>query len=417
MSSKISKQKQIFSILTNKFGDLWENPSGKDDSFHKANKEEFSDSYTTHLINKVYNFYKSIIQNLGSGLIAIDLHGEITFVNDTASKILDYEKNRLLGKNVKELFADDESSQKCFRTIFLPSNRVEEREVNFLNKDGELIQIGLSSSPIHDDNNKFDGIILLFRDLTEVRQLKIQVERIERLALLGELSAGIAHEIRNPLAGIRAAAQILQEGISHNDFDKEIIERIIREVDKANKLLKEFFKFAKPSKPNLKFYDIEQLIQGVNLLLSLKMQNNNIKFKAKFNGKVPKVCVDDTQLEQVMINLFLNAIDAMPKGGVLSVSTQAKKIDLIDDGKGIVRKEDNHLNYVLVDVSDTGMGISERNLDKIFNPFFTTKPSGLGLGLSICNRLINENGGNIDVQSEIAKGTTFKLVLPAFMHH
>jgi signal transduction histidine kinase len=300
--------------------------------------------------------------------------------------------------------------------MFLPGKRIDEKEIKFLKKDNSSIIAGLTTSPIRDENNKFEGVVLLFRDLTEVIHLRLQIERMERLALLGELSAGIAHEIRNPLAGIKAAAQILEDSFGVDDFRYQLIERIIREVDKANRLLKEFFKFAKPTKPKLKFQDIEMIIDGVYLLLAPKLQKRNIQFSADFNTDMPQVFVDETQLEQVILNLFLNSIDAMPGGGKLKVGTNKKNIKLHEKDKQKLNVDSNEVNYVLIEISDSGNGIANGNMKKIFNPFFTTKTDGVGLGLSICSRLVEENGGKIDVTSKKNEGTTFLLAIPAFEH-
>jgi PAS domain S-box-containing protein len=417
MGSKISKQKQIFSLLHNKYGNLWGNSATEVDDLQISKSEKFSHGYSSHLINKVYNFYKSIIQSLNSGLIALDLGGEITFINQMAAQMLDYSKEELLGKNIKEIFSKDDASQKCMRAIFIPHKHIDDREVNLKKQNGTIISVGLSSSQIHDENNNFDGIIILFRDLTEIQHLKSQVERMDRLALMGELAAGIAHEVRNPLAGIRASAQLLQEGVKNEKFQKDIVERIIREVDKANKLLKEFFKFAKPSKPNLKFHDIEILIEDVHLLLSPQMKRQKVQFNMNMGEHIPKVFVDETQLEQVFMNIFLNAIEAMPEGGSINISTCCKKFDIMGKKVDIEKEPNNQLNFVIVEISDTGVGIAQDNIEKIFNPFYSSKPTGLGLGLSISSRLVDENGGNIDVSSKIGKGTTFKIALPAFIHH
>ena len=172
---------------------------------------------------KVYNFYKSIIQNLSSGLIALDLKGEITFVNDAAAEMLGFGREELLGKSSQDLFAKDDESQKCHRGIFIPNKKFNDREVYLLQKDAQPRLVGLSSSHIHDENNNFDGVILLFRDLSEIHHLKLQIEKMERLALIGELAAGIAHEIRNPLAGIKAAAQLLKESDDNTQIQPQII--------------------------------------------------------------------------------------------------------------------------------------------------------------------------------------------------
>jgi two-component system sensor histidine kinase HydH len=416
MTSKLEKQKQIYSLLNHKFSNLF------DESYHQVaehfqkKQRQYAETDDIQLIDKVYNFYKSIIQNINGGLLTLDLDGDITFANRIAAKMLGYSPEELLNKSISEIFEENEESLKTLRLMFLPGKRIDDKEIGFRQKDGNVIIVGLSTSPIHDENNKFDGIVLLFRDLTEVRHLKMQIERMERLALLGELSAGIAHEIRNPLAGIKAAAQILEDSYSSEDFRYQVIERIIREVDKANRLLQEFFKFARPTKPKLKFHDIEMIIDGVYLLLAPKMQKRTINFDVDFGSDVPRVYVDETQLEQVILNLFLNAVDAMDQGGTLKVSTFKKKLRILDKEKERLNVDTNELVYVLVEISDTGDGIPEENVSKIFNPFFTTKTEGVGLGLSICSRLIEENAGKIDLASQEGTGTTFVLALPAFIH-
>ncbi len=416
MSSKIQKQKKIFTLLNSKFSSLAEESASHVSQILEDEPENSLKNSQYRLIDKVYNFYKSIIQNINGGLITLDLEGEITFVNRIAAQKLDYLINELLGKNISDLFGEDDDSQKILRMLFVPGKRIDEKEVSFLQKDGSRIIVGLTTSPIHDEDNQFDGIVLLFRDVTEVSHLKLQIERMERLALLGELSAGIAHEIRNPLAGIKAAAQVLEETFAEEDKRIQIVERIVREVDKANRLLTEFFKFARPTKPKLNFYDLDMIIDGVYLLLAPKMLKRNIEFSTEFGKGVPRAYIDETQLEQVFINMFLNAIDSMPKGGSLKIGTSAKKFHVLDNEKEKLAVNNNELNYALVEISDTGTGISKENLEKIFNPFFTSKAEGLGLGLSICSRLIEENGGKIDVVSEEGKGTTFILALPAFIH-
>jgi len=167
----------------------------------------------------------------------------------------------------------------------------------------------------------------------------------------------------------------------------------------------------------LRFHDIEMIIDGVYLLLAPKLKKRNIQFVANFSDDVPQVYVDETQLEQVILNIFLNAIDAMPGGGTLKVSTFRKILQLHEKEKERLKVEADVFNYVIVEISDTGTGIEPEKIDKIFNPFFTTKPDGVGLGLSICCRLIEENGGKINVTSQPGKGTTFLLGLPAFTHH
>jgi signal transduction histidine kinase len=295
----------------------------------------------------------------------------------------------------------------------MPDKKIDNYETRFVDHKSKEIIIGINASSLNDKNNKFEGVVFLFRDLTEIYHLRNQVERMERLALLGELSAGIAHEIRNPLAGIKASAQVLQESLNHEDFRSELINRIVKEVDKSNRLLKEFFKFARPLPPRFSFYDIEMIIDSVYLLLAPRFKKNNIKFTKEFEDQIPQVHIDETQIEQVILNFFLNAVDVMPDGGELTVKTSKKKLSLQDIGnEKYIASDDEDNQFVIVEISDTGKGIKPEIIDKIFNPFFTTKKDGLGLGLSICSRLIEENQGKVDVISTPGKGTTFILALP-----
>ncbi len=415
MTSKIEKQKQILSLLNTKFNED-SRPGGllqfKDD---RVDVEKLVSQ--ANFVNQVYHFHKSIIQNINAGLFITDLEGVVTFANKIAGKLLGYKVEDLLDKNIADFFMDKVEAEKFINLLSLPEKKIDNYETKFLDKDCKEIIIGINASSLDDKNNKFEGVVFLFRDLTEIYHLRNQVERMERLALLGELSAGIAHEIRNPLAGIKASAQVLQESLSHEDFRAELINRIVKEVDKSNRLLKEFFKFARPMPPRFGFFDIEMIIDSVYLLLAPRLKKNNIKFKEIFEDHIPQVYIDETQIEQVVLNLFLNAIDVMRDGGELKVTTSKRKLSPLDTQQEKYAISDQELYYVIVEISDTGKGIKPEVIDKIFNPFFTTKKDGLGLGLSICSRLVEENRGKVDVISTPGKGTTFILALPTFVHN
>jgi PAS domain S-box-containing protein len=414
MTSKLEKQKQILSLLNSRLI----NNNGLETELLQMPESKPGDVKLpqNRLLNQIYHFHKSIIQNINAGLITIDLEGEITFVNRITAGLLGYEIEELLGKNLKNFFKSPEEGDEFLNICALPGKKIDNWESEFIHKARKSIVMGINSSYLEDVSNNFAGVVLLLRDLTEVHHLKNQVERMERLALLGELSAGIAHEIRNPLAGIKAATQLLEENFAREDAQYQIVSRIIRETDKANRLLKEFFKFARPTRPKPAFHDIGQMSDNVYLLLAPRFNTKKIRFQGKFSAKLPRVYVDETQIEQVILNLFLNAIDSMKDGGVLKVSAATKRINPID-GKGTNYSGfAQDLCYVLLEISDTGTGIAPGNLKKIFNPFYTTKADGLGLGLSICSRLMEENKGKIDAFSAEGQGTTFVLVLPTFVH-
>jgi len=352
-------------------------------------------------VEKVYQFHKGVVQNISSGIITTDFEGIITFINTTALKLIDYEYSELVGKSVRTLFADEGECDQILHTLLKNKKMFESKEINLLTRTKKLIPVGFTTTLLDIEDVQYNGVVFSFRDLTNIHNFRSRLERIDRLATLGEVSAGIAHEIRNPLAGIKSSAQVLEESFSPGDFRAELIKRIIKEIDRSNELLKKFFKFAKPGKPRQDFVTVENLVKGVQVLLSSRMSKKNIIYNASFEHNLPNVYVDENQIEQVLINLFLNAIDAMENGGNLTIATRVES-----------SKDPENKPMVMIVIGDTGCGIEKENIRKIFNPFFTTKSEGVGLGLSISSRLIEENGGRIEVESEFGKGARFFVLLP-----
>ena len=362
-------------------------------------------SERTKKLENVYRFHKGIVQNISSGIVTIDFSGNITFINHAALEAIEYSYADLINQPVNQLFADLYEAEDILKDLLKNKNMFESKEVNLVTKTNKIIPIGFSTSILQSNDSKFEGVILLFRDLTNLINFRRQMERMERLATLGEVSAGIAHEIRNPLAGIKTSAQVLEESFSPNDFRSQLVSRIVKEIDRSNELLKKFFKFAKPSRPQQEFVDIEKIIEGVHLLLVSRMKKRKIKFKSEYMPELPKVFVDESQLEQVIVNLMLNAMDSIDSSGEINVKTNLTEMSSVSDKL-------NDKEMVLVQIMDTGKGIKDEIIEKIFNPFFTTKNEGIGMGLAISSRLVEENGGRLEVKSEIREGANFLLYLP-----
>jgi signal transduction histidine kinase len=226
---------------------------------------------------------------------------------------------------------------------------------------------------------------------------------MDRLISLGKLASGIAHEIRNPLAGIKTTAQALGEEMPPDDPKREYLSRITKEIDRLNEILKTFFSFAKPQSLLLVPCHIKEIINAITPFLIKEIADKGIHFVENYHPQLPKIRVDKIQMHQAFLNLFLNAIQAMPNGGQLKI-----------DGKPVVitSSDGSRQNGVRVVVSDSGKGIPPQILPKIFDPFFTTKPRGIGLGLSITYQIIKKHGGTIEVNSEWEKGTSFVITLP-----
>ena len=357
-------------------------------------------------LEKVYEFHRGIIQNISSGILTTDMEGRITFMNRAALESLGYNYQSIQEKEIGILFVNPKEGNEIIEDALKRGVEYESRETHLLTKNKQVITVGFSITPLRIPGSEENyGLIFIFRDIDYITTLRQQIERMDRLATLGELSAGIAHEIRNPLAGIKTSAQVLEESFSPGDFRSQLVSRIVKEIDRSNELLKRFFHFAKPSKPKQDFYNIEMIVDGVYLLMANRLKKHNIKFKTKFADNTPQVYVDESQIEQVVLNLFLNAMEAMKNGGELTIEIG------VEERVNLSQYQKNE-EAVFVRVCDTGAGIPEDKLEKVFNPFYTTKSDGVGLGLSISSRLLEENGGKIELYSKVGEGSKFIVFLP-----
>jgi len=238
-----------------------------------------------------------------------------------------------------------------------------------------------------------DSYAKLRKQADLILEIEEQLRRADRLTALGELSAGMAHEIRNPLGSIRGTAEIIQDGIDPSDRRYEFTRILIKEVDRLNKVVKDFLDFARPAAAEKTWVDLNGLLEEVLLLTRQQARKTGVRAELEA-GELPEVPGNQEQLKQAFLNLVLNALQAMADGGRLTVSTGCEN------------------DEVTVRIADTGQGIPAENLARIFNPFFTTRQEGTGLGLAITHRIIQSHGGRIEATSEAGKGTTFILTLP-----
>ena len=256
-------------------------------------------------LEKIYAFHKAVLQNLTSGILIVNMKGNIIFANRSALDLLGYEYLHLQGKPFSFLFADAEEGAYFTTQLIKEKARFKSRETYFLTGKKTVIPIGLTTSTFNEiESHQINGFIIHFSDITVQLDQRRQLERMERLATLGELAAGIAHEIKNPLAGIKAATQVLQESFKPDDFRSQLVSRILREINRSNDLLSRFFDFTRPKKPVQEFHDIEMLIDGIYLLLAPRLKKKKIRFVKEFENGLPRVFVDASQIEQILMNLF-----------------------------------------------------------------------------------------------------------------
>ncbi|MCD6165731.1 hypothetical protein DRQ15_01105 [candidate division KSB1 bacterium] len=359
------------------------------------------------------NFTESIIQSMNSGLITVDMERRITYFNSGAEEILGYRAEEVINKSLDEIFPKTESEQ------LLPTNSrantlLLNREMEITTKNGEKAHIGFSNTPWKNNFNHKVGTIITFRDISEIKRLQIEMIRMDRLASLGVLASGIAHEIRNPLAGIKTMVQTLEEEIDSDDPHGEYLQRIIRQVNRLDELLKAFFSYARPRPPLKKQHHLPDIVREVITLLHKRIAACQVELEENYAKHLPPVLVDLNQIQQVFFNLIINALDSMPEGGKLQIKARpvSTKLQTFDRRKRGYRVRDKVSTFVEVKLADSGVGIRPEHLETIFDPFFTTKSQGTGLGLSIVYRIIQEHGGEIRVESELGKGSVFTLLLP-----
>ncbi|MDI6763571.1 MAG: ATP-binding protein [Thermodesulfobacteriota bacterium] len=371
-------------------------------SMGQAEKREGENLRLSQVLESATNLTESLIESIGSGIIITEMNDTITYINQAGEKILGYSKGEVIGKPFG-LFGLNEKQNVSYSFLDHPDNLDTRREGRMKRKDGDEIPVGFTINQHLSLGGEAIGKIVIFRDLTKVYRIQEEMLKMDRLVSLGKLASGIAHEIRNPLAGIKTTAQALGEEMAKDDPKREYLNRITKEIDRLNELLKTFFSFAKPQTLLLVPCHIKEIINAIIPFLIKEIADKGIQFVESYHPQLPRIRVDKIQMHQAFLNLFLNAIQAMPYGGELKI--EANPVILPSP-------EGSRQNFIKVVVSDSGKGIPPQILPKIFDPFFTTKPKGIGLGLSITYQIIKKHGGTINVHSQWEKGTSFVINLP-----
>ncbi len=348
------------------------------------------------------NITESLIESIGSGIVITEMNDTITYINQAGEKILGYTKDEVIGKPFG-IFELNEKKNISYNFLNHSDNLETRREGWMKRKEGNGIPVGFTINYHLSLNDEAIGKIIIFRDLTKVYRIQEEMLKMDRLVSLGKLASGIAHEIRNPLAGIKTTAQALGEEMDKDDPKREYLNRITREIDRLNEILKTFFSFAKPQTLLLVPCHLKEIINAIIPFLIKEIADKKIQFIESYHPELPRIKVDKIQMHQAFLNLFLNAIQAMPGGGELKV--EATPV-IHTSQEGAMQK------FIKVIVSDSGKGIPPHIIPKIFDPFFTTKPKGIGLGLSITYQIIKKHGGTITVDSQWEKGTSFTINLP-----
>ncbi len=358
-------------------------------------------------------FFQGIMDHLNFGIIIINRKLAIKFINREAVNLLNLQSDTRKYENIQDILGE-QNTRAVVDSMQIMNGAFQRPEIELLTPNGQKVLIGFTLTEYVDTLSGEKGYILSLKDITYTKELQEEMSRMDRLASLGVMASGIAHEIRNPLAGIKAIAQTFEEELSKTDPKNEYVQRIIKQVNRLDDLLKSLFSYAKPQKPNRQFYFIQEIVQDVLSLLKQKLQSQNIKLSQSFEKNLPHIFVDNSQIQQVLFNLLLNGIEAIDESGEIKIIV--KKVKPHDENfkRKPFYKKITENPYIHIRISDNGSGISHENLQQIFNPFFTTKNFGTGLGLSIVYQIVQENYGVIYFESELNVGTDCYLFLPAF---
>jgi len=363
---------------------------------------ENANLYTAVQNGKIYN--EILLDSLTSGIIAVNSDHVVTVFNQRAQKLTGLAESDVVDRPMAVLPAPLAES---LQIILNTQEGFRDKDISIL-LGGEEIPVRVSGSIFRSHTGSLLGALLVFNDMTVLKKMEEQIRRTDRLSSIGTLSAGMAHEIKNPLVTIKTFTQLLPQQYSDADFRHTFFDLVGQEVKRIDTIVNRLLNFARPAKACLKPVSLHEIVENSLRLVEQQLLQHEIVLKRHFDAKRHIIEADAEQLNQTFINLFLNAIHAMGKGGTLTVRTllihPSQEIPLVSNGQNVDR--------IRVDIQDTGCGIAPDQLSKIFDPFFTTKEDGVGLGLSVSHGIIQEHSGMIDVESEKGKGTVFHVQFP-----
>ena len=344
-------------------------------------------------LTRIKAFSDHVVENMPIGLVATDSDQRIAAFNQVAESVLDLSFTAVQGQPAEKVLPPNLWAQ--LRESAAIATAIE-KEIECSLADGRTVPLEISAGRLADETGRYLGSILLFKDLREIQTLRSEITRSQRLASVGRLAAGVAHEIRNPLSSIKGFATYFKERYHENAQDGQVASILIQEVDRLNRVVSQLLEFSRPISILPRPIRLARLIEDALKLIEAQAREKAITVQTAIHAGTEEVRLDPDRLSQVLLNLLLNGVEAMAPGGVLSLRT-----DETADGR-----------MLAIRVSDTGCGIRPEDLSQVFEPYFTTKPSGTGLGLAIARNIVQTMGGDIAVASRPGAGTTFTLKLP-----
>ena len=341
-------------------------------------------------------FLRRIINGSAEGIVTLDSTGRVTSWNPAAEAIYGWIADEMIGENFRRIVPPDAAAREEFQHVvdrLIRGEIVRNTEMAQVHKSGRRIKVAVTASPVYDREGSPAGSVSIVRDVTAIREMEARLVEKERLAAGGELAAIVAHEVRNPLAGIRGGCELLLEGYEETDKHHEIGEEVLNQVDRLTRLVHDLLLFARPRAMDPVPTDIHVLLDRLQTVFHKDPANKDIEVSREYGCSNPVVRVDARQIEQVFLNLLVNASQAMGHRGTVTISTRTLH------------------EAVEIAVRDTGPGIAPDRIDQIFKPFFTTRAQGTGLGLAISRKIVEAHAGTIEVASPPDGGARFAVIL------
>ncbi|HEX9126091.1 MAG TPA: ATP-binding protein [Methylomirabilota bacterium] len=352
--------------------------------------------------------YEALVSGLPDALVGVDADLRIILWNPAAEDLLGRSARRVTGRALKEVFPPETSLVRHLTDTLATGESRSESSAVIEGPDGRPVHVSLVTAPLAGRSGAVTSAVAVVRDISRLRQLESEVRRGETLAAAGQMAVGLAHEIRNPLSAIRGAVQLMQRELGDEARWGEYTAVLLKEVTRVNSIIEMLLDLGRPVTLHSVPLNVHQLLERVALLLEEEATSLGVQFVRRYDPSLPPILADEDRIVQVFHNLVRNAIEAMPGGGRLTLVTRLSMNPLfakVDLGQG-------QKSLAEIQIADEGQGMPEATRDKVFTPFFTTKERGLGLGLALCHRIVEEHKGAIQVTSEPGRGTAVSCFLP-----
>lgn len=349
--------------------------------------------------------YANIIDSVGDGVITLDKDGGIILMNPAAEEITGVSRRLAQGNPFPAMFKAEQQLIEMVEKTRSTGMTISDHDNIALKKPGVAVPVSATTSPLFTETGENVGTILVLRDLGNIRDLEQAVRQADRLSGLGTLAVGLAHEIKNPLGGIKGAAQLLEQELPEGSELKDYTRVMIKEVRRVNRIVEELLDLASPRKLELSSVNLHKILGDI-LVLQKRVTGKGITFRQQFDPSIPPILADEALLTQLFLNLIKNSIEAVGESGTIQVASR-----VVSDYT-MTHNWERRSRIVAIDVADDGPGIPMEQIDHLFTPFYSTKTKGTGLGLAICQKIVSDHRGMIKVDSDPGRGTTFTVMLP-----